>query len=165
MLPTETKRIKVEDTQDSDVDNIDAHSVWTRFGKVQLSKLDLKEIDSGDWLSDNHINFAQNIIKSQFNIQGLQNTLLQKSCVPSVNELQIVHTRGNHWIVASTILSFPDTVTVYDSLYDEIDFETSCIILKLFNDSNNRLKLEMAGYRSNMELVTVGFLPLLMQCC
>ena len=88
-----------------------------------MSKLDLKEIDSGNWLGDNHINFAQNIIKSQFNIQGLQNTLLQKSSVPSANELQIAHTWGNHWTVTSTILSFPGTVTVYDSLYDEIDFE------------------------------------------
>ena len=44
LLPIETKRLKVED---GDVDNIDKHLVWTRFGKAQLSKLDLKEIRAG----------------------------------------------------------------------------------------------------------------------
>lgn len=141
MLP-EIKRIKVEQC-DSDADDREDNTtaVWTKFGKAQLSKLNLQEIDCGNWLGDSHINFAQTIIKSQFNIQGLQNTLLQRSSKPAINQLQIVHTRGNHWIVASTILSPPGVIMVYDSLYDQIDCETVHVILNLFGGNG---EIEMA---------------------
>jgi len=107
--------------------------------------LDFKEIECNNWLTDKHINYAQALIKSQFQVQGLQSTLLQKS-IHSIsstgNMLQIVHCHGNHWIVASTILS-PDVILVYDSLYDFIDSEIAQIILNLF--ANNHLKLEMVN--------------------
>ena len=63
--------------------------------------------------------------------------------MPTVNQLQIVHTRGNHWIVASTILSSPGIVTVYDTLYDTVDSDTADVILNLFGHSNH-LKINMA---------------------
>ena len=97
-------------------------------------------------VTDKHINYAQALIKSQFQIQGLQSTLLQKS-IHSIsstgNMLQIVHCHGNHWIVASTILSPPGVILVYDLLYDSTDSETAQIILNLL--VNNHLKLEMVN--------------------
>ena len=116
--------------------------MWVKCGKISLSKSQRQEIERGDWLDDHVINFAQNLIKIQFNIEGLQSTLLQKSHIPTTNHLQIIHTRGNHWIVASTILSSPGIVTVYDTLYDAVDDDTTDVILNLFG--GNHLKINMA---------------------
>ena len=133
----ETKRQKLDDIDYSHSNT----GMWVKCGKISLSKSQRQDIERGDWLDDYHINFAQNLIKIQFNIEGLQLTLLQKSCVPTVNQLQIVHTRGNHWIVASTILSSPGVVTVYDTLYDTVDSDTGDVILNLFGGN---LKINMA---------------------
>lgn len=62
----------------------------------------------------------------------MQSTLLQVTSTPRINELQIVHVRGNHWITASTILSKRNAVNVYDSLYDSVDEESLKIIQQLF---------------------------------
>ena len=71
-----------------------------------------------------------------------------------------MHTQGNHWIAASTILSFPGTVTVYNPLNDEIDFETFCIILKLLGDSSNCLKLEIAKVQKQHGTINCGLLAI-----
>ena len=70
------------------------------------------------------------------NICGLQLTLtlykatrVPAKCVK--NFLQIMHCRNSHWIVASTILSYPN-VTVYDFLYDSNDRNTTGILKQLF---------------------------------
>lgn len=92
---------------------------------------------TGELLTDKHINFAQKLVGYKFkNIYGLQLTLtLHKATrVPAKcakNFLQIMHCRNSHWIVASTILSYPK-VTVYDSLYNSIDRNTTGILKQLF---------------------------------
>lgn len=48
----------------------------------------------------------------------------------------MVQTRGNHWIVASTILPSPGIVTVYDTLYDAVDSDTADVILNLFGGNH-----------------------------
>ena len=105
---------------------------WVKFERLSLSVSDRDVIVDGLQLSDKHINFAQKIMKCQFSLQGLQPTLLQTTSKPSVNELQIVHSRGNHWIVASTLISKPNSVSVYDSLYDSLDEESLKVIQYLF---------------------------------
>jgi len=70
------------------------------------------------------------------NIYGLKLTLtLHKSTrVPvrcTKNFLQIMHCRTNHWIVVSTILSHPK-VTIYDSMFDSVDANTTSILKQLF---------------------------------
>ena len=44
---------------------------------------------------------------------------------------ELPHCRTNHWIIASTILSYPK-VTIYDSLFDSIDANTTAILKLLF---------------------------------
>ena len=86
---------------------------------------------------DKHMNFVQKMVGSKFkDVYGLKSTLtlhkstrIPMSCVK--NFLQIMHCRTNHWIIASTILSYPK-VTVYDSLFDSIDTNTSAILKQLF---------------------------------
>ena len=94
---------------------------------------------------------AQALIKAQFQIQGLQSTLLQKSIHPiPKNLLKIVYCHGKHWIIASTILSSPGVILVYDSLYDCIDSKTAQVILNLFG--NNHLKLQMVDIKNKWDL-------------
>ena len=35
--------------------------------------------------------------------------------------LNMIHSRNNHWITASTIFSSPGSVDVYNSLFDDVD--------------------------------------------
>ena len=92
--------------------------------ETSFSKFDRNKIDGGNWLNDRHINYAQAMMKYQLSLEGLQCTLFQNSRQPPCNELQIIHSRGNHWIVASTLLSKRGYVNVYDSLYDSVDEDT-----------------------------------------
>ena len=103
IITTEHNYSKVETT----------HHVWVRFGKSFLRTFHRDEINYGRELNDQHINYAQNIIKSQFGIEGLQLTLYQNSQKPLTNQLQIIHSRKNHWITASTILSKPGYIDAY----------------------------------------------------
>ena len=55
------KQLKLDDYESS------GKQMWVKFGRIQLSKLDRKEIDCGDWLTDKHINYAQTLIRSVSN--------------------------------------------------------------------------------------------------
>ncbi|XP_064388500.1 uncharacterized protein LOC135336575 [Halichondria panicea] len=106
---------------------------------------DLTEIISeGGQLTDLHMEYAQKLLKKQFpHINGLQPTvcLTRTTCndgpkkTLSSNQLQIVHTRGNHWIVVSAIDCEEGVVNVYDSLYETIVGATREIILNIFQAS------------------------------
>lgn len=91
----------------------------------------------GDCLTDKHINFAQKLLSRKFkSISGLRSTLtLSKpkrlTTRSSSNALQILHCRGCHWIVASTVNTYPKIV-VYDSLYSTIDEATEKTLKQMF---------------------------------
>ena len=90
-------------------------------------------------LNDRHINFAQKLLLNQFpGTEGLQCTLLQNKILRKQIEagVQIIHDRGNHWIVASTINSASNVVKVYDSIYTNIDVRTKKVIVNLFKLSD-----------------------------
>ena len=85
------------------------------------------------------INAAQKLLKSRFpKIKGLNSTLLQAKknlnvCAFEDNKVQIIHSRGNHWIVAATVGDeLEKTVKVYDSVYNNIDDGTCKIISNVF---------------------------------
>ena len=88
--------------------------------------------------SDKHMDFAQALLKHQHsNLTGLLSTLLIPSHTAQITiqpALQIVHSRGNHWIVVTT-LQCPDKtvkVHVFDSLYTSTDPSTSQLLCKLY---------------------------------
>ena len=53
--------------------------------------------------------------------------------------LQVLHSRGNHWIVVSA-LGHTSSVKVYDSLYKAVDGETKRFRVKVFGPNQNILK-------------------------
>ena len=102
-----------------------------------LSQDDKRIILDGKWLSDTHVNVAQQLLKKQFpNLLGLFSTLLLsklKNPIPAgASTLQILHIRGNHCIVASTIGCQPGEVRLFDSLYKSIDTTTMALVSLVF---------------------------------
>ena len=110
---------------------------WLTLNGILLTEADKADIATGAELGDKHINFAQEIVRKQCtDLTGLQSTLaLALHPRPLITHthsyLQIIHSKGNHWIVASTILSSP-TVQMFDSLYSSIDDVTTRLLANLF---------------------------------
>lgn len=107
-----------------------------------LKEEEYRRITAGEMLSDMSMDMAQCILKNQFpTLNGLQSTILQQKIVAnsatgselSRNSLQIIHSRSNHWILASTLGG--EQVKVYDSLYESIDGESANVIFNLFHTS------------------------------
>ena len=79
-------------------------------------------------VTDEHIDNAQAILAEIFpHIGGLQATwvFISEECqsvgTPEGDFVQIVNVCGNHWITLSNIGCPKDTVTLYDSLYNNLD--------------------------------------------
>ena len=88
----------------------------------------------GDCLNDNHINLAQELLRRQFkNLSGLKSTLwLTKLKEPvSIHAVQVLHMRGNHWILAFTIGCSVGEVNVFDFLYSSIDAATLNVLKQI----------------------------------
>jgi len=87
--------------------------------RKKQKEFDEERIVMGEELTDIEVNFAQQLLKQQFNhINGLCSTLLQgkasKLTTSSMtNRIQIIHCESRrHWILATTINSKHDTVNV-----------------------------------------------------
>ena len=89
------------------------------------------------------MNLAQQLLKEQFPaINGLQSTLLQSKKgigTASTEQFQIIHSRGDHWIVASTVGSKGDKVQVFDPVYSTLDKATLDVIANLFHSSTVKM--------------------------
>lgn len=102
-------------------DKIEGSSIWITYeGRYSLQENDRLIIQQGGELTDEHINFSQNLIRTQFPlIGGLKSTLLQQKSMKgscTANTIQIIHCqKRRHWIVASTIWCKPEDVNIYDS--------------------------------------------------
>ena len=51
----------------------------------------------------------------------------------------MIHSRGNHWILASNIGCGNGEVSVYDSVYSSVDEATMAIITHLFQSSKVKI--------------------------
>ena len=89
------------------------------------------------------------MLKKQFvKLNRSISTLLQEkknTYKPIKNQLQIIHSRDDHWIIASSVLSiendFKVKVHIYDSAYSTIDKKTKGIICNLFTSDNMVIKI------------------------
>lgn len=125
--------------------------------KKRLKVFDTEGIIMGNELSDDEINFAQQLLKEQFNkLNGLHSTLLQGKRVnltesETKNKIQIIHCYSHHhWIVASTVGCALDQVKVYDSSFSHCDTETEAIVCNLFQ-WNKSSKLTITVSRSQRQ--------------
>ena len=120
------KKIKIEMVVDDIIE--DSTASWLYNFGIQLLGSDR----STERLSDNHIDYAQEILKQQFpSIFGLQSTLLVSAgCCSRYTMtkrslfLQIVYSkRRKHWI-AVTARGEDSSVVVYDSVFSNIEDDT-----------------------------------------
>jgi len=127
----DTKRIKLESEPDQ--------RVWLTFTgtRIQLFVEDKCIIVGQQRLNDRHINFAQALLRAQFpSSDGLQNTLLQGRLRLSVSGkiVQILHIRSNHWVVISNVQSHGNNMSVYDTVYNDIDSSTQELFNSMFEE-------------------------------
>ena len=127
----DAKRIKLESEADQ--------NVWVTFTgtRIQLFTEDKCIIVEQERLNDRHINFAQAVLRAQFPwCDGLQNSLLQDRLRFSVTSkiVQILHIRGNHWMVISNVYCDGNNVNVYDTVYDNMDSSTLDLLNSMFEE-------------------------------
>ena len=139
----------IEDSINSEDEDGATTSVWLSdpFSHIELTQKDRSAIVMGNWLNDNHINLAQEILKRQFKtLSGLQSTLRLTKLKeplpgPHSNVVQVLHSRGNHWIVVSTIGCSPGELVIFDSLYSSVDPATLDLLKQLYG-VHTKVKLE-----------------------
>ena len=130
------KKMKADTTI---ADHDESVAIWllhnsTAYRTLSLTTSDKQLIEEGKKLNNNHINYAQAMLKLAFpNIEGLQNTLLQDRLKLDVTRsiVQVIHIKGDHWAVLSNI-SCQDAgnngICIYDSFYNDIDDHTAKLI-------------------------------------
>lgn len=107
--------------------------------------VDTEAIRNGKKLTDCHVGFAQQLLKRQFpHLNGLQPKVLQAKKTfwdrkPLPNRLQVIHSRGDHWILASNFGCANGDVNVYDSVCSSVDKPTIAVITQLFQSSTVKI--------------------------
>ena len=80
-------------------------------------------------------------------VKGFQSTLVQEKKRKDTFEqdkVQIIHSHGNHWIVATTIEATSYDVKVFDSVFDVIDDHTALLISNLYGSLANPKAVEIS---------------------
>ena len=149
------KKSKI-DIVDSPKDSENTHPTWIQKHGYRLSLLDKEVLYSGDMLSDLHMNVSQAILKNQFpHVDGFNNTLLQvkqSSELEIKSGLQIVHCRGNHWILASNMSCEEGVVQLFDSIFASVD-ETTVRVLHTFFQFTN---IQMMPFQKQLGVSDCG---------
>ena len=91
--------------------------------RIQLLIEDKLMIEEQHQLNDRHINFVQAMLRIQFpKCDGLKNTLLQNQVRLTIANkiVKILHIRNNHWVVISNVHCSGDSLSMYDTVYDDM---------------------------------------------
>ena len=115
-----------------------------------MTETDKDIITFGNKLSDRHINFAQSLIKNFKQLSGLYSTLSvsqMSTPVLSGKISQILHTGGDHWVLASNINCGIGQVNLYNSLYTVVSSETQILIEKVFGNATIMLPSRVCAGR------------------
>ena len=94
---------------------------WHGWEEQELTDEEIDIIRSNRMLTDISINCAQNILKKQFNVSGLQDTVLGQGLIRFREEkkrfCQILHNGSLHWVAVSNLNSPEDSIAYFDSLF------------------------------------------------
>lgn len=83
-------------------------------GKV-FTRIMRQNISSGQWLGDEHMKLAQNLLKEEYpHLSGFQSTLLSQNNGFYPVQGEIHHIDDNHWVTSSSI---GNEVAIYDSKF------------------------------------------------
>lgn len=118
--------------------------------KIVLSATERRTIINGDMLTDESINFAQNLLSQQFpSLQGLENTTFGpvggfSQFRRGTHFIQILHTGRTHWVCYSNANNRQPDVDAdyYDSLFRGIvTFQTKNQMAQFLHCSGPELKM------------------------
>ena len=139
--PTKKRKLDVINVDELDMpDSFSKAPVpWLTCANIELTIVDRCIITSGNLLSDKHIDFAQALLRKHHKeLTGLNSTLLlanHRNLASSAPSLQILHTRGNHWIVATTSGYPIGSPKVFDSLHASIDLPMQKLLSLLYGSA------------------------------
>lgn len=100
---------------------------WLSLNQVWMIKK--RSWRESNWQTN--INYTQAVLKKQFDrLSGLHSTLVLSKLANALSSdvVQIIHSRNNHWIVASSIGCSTGKVLMFDSLYSSVDQATTNLI-------------------------------------
>jgi hypothetical protein len=107
---------------------------WLTVNHINLYQSDKDAITGNEWLNDQHMCVAQNLIKQQYpHIHGLMPTVLQGRNPLPQDSLQILHTDGEYWVAVSTFDTGDEDIVIYDSKYSSLSQSTQAVLAKLVN--------------------------------
>ena len=97
----------------------------------------------GEELSNNEINYAQQLLKLQHpKFSGFHSTLLQGRMKGFTNNIQIVYcSTRHHWITTTTVNCKLGEVKIFDSLFMYCDKETVKVIHDLYQQGSEKLTI------------------------
>ena len=97
-----------------------------RVTEITLDPKQIELVNEGRMLTDNHIDYANKLLRKQFpDVRGLQTPLLGQSLTYAVTEppfVQILHVNSLHWMTVVGV--HKSLVKVYDSLYK---YTSTCV--------------------------------------
>ena len=138
-IKVEPLEVTVEVEQDVKGTTIEENQdVWATFHntRIQLFVENKLMIQNCRKLNDKHVNFAQAVLRAQFcQCEGLQNTLLHDRLRWSMicKVVQIIHVRGDHWVVISNLFCTENNLRVYDTVFNDIDNSTMTLLNSMFS--------------------------------
>jgi len=129
--------------------------LWVKIGESVLTEEDKTDLLSGEWLTDKHIDAAQELLHQQYlEISGFQRCVLQCTKTYHVQSgkkfVQILHVNANHWITISTVGCAPGNVKVYDTMHHKLSLEMKSTVADLMQVLINHVVVSL--------LATVCFL-------
>ena len=142
-----------------DLDKMQDQGVlWVKNGTLTLMKQDKDRLMGGHELTDNDINFAQLLLKSQFpDIDGFRNTLEQNKPFRKVSKcskiMQVIFIRKCHW---ACILLNENRVFLYDSAYTAVSTDTFQVISRLVQCTDSSFNIEVMNIPKQSGAVDCG---------
>lgn len=106
---------------------------WLTFQGVDLTEADRVAIESGHWLNDKHIDFAQALLREQFGstsaLKSTQNLTKHQQPYCRLEAIQVILCRGT----ASNVVSL-GKIQVFNSLFSSVDVTTKKLLTQLFGE-------------------------------
>lgn len=117
---------------------------WIKIGLTRLFEQDKNLLTGGDWLTDNIIFAAQQLLHQQNpQISGLQDPALAMTRTFAVQGsqefVQCLNMSDNHWITISTVGCEPSTIKVYDSANGMLTSTMKTVMADLLHTNNKNI--------------------------
>ena len=144
----------MNNTAKSDIIEVEKYVVKTNQNlQYWLPDLQLTEADKElllnplGWLNDNHINAAQQLLKSNCSeISGFQDVTCGVALSFNVEPdefIQILNNRNGHWLTVPTIDYPHPTVAVYDSMYRSAGMHVKSQVASLLHSDAPKIRLHL----------------------